>query len=76
MLVTGCFPFNCFIRSFYTREVSFCGEFLRWTDVNNIFSDAWTKIMKGLQTHKNNIGKHTSQKLCLTLKITAFLQLP
>lgn len=60
MLVTGCFPFNCRISSFYRGKVSFCCEFFRWTDANNIFNDMWTKIMKVLQTHKNNIGEHTS----------------
>lgn len=60
ILVTGCFLFNCCILSLFRGEISFCSEFFWWTDVSNIFSQAWSKIMKGLPTHKNNIGEHTS----------------
>lgn len=52
MLVTGCFQFNCPISSLCRGEVSFCYEFFRWNDGNNILRDAWTKIMKGLQTQR------------------------
>jgi len=71
MSVTECFLFNHLTSSSYGEEerFSFCGEFFRWIDANNIFSDGWTEVTKSLRAHKNNIGEHTPQKLCLTKKV-------